>query len=284
MARDIVNASTDEDLYTVFHNLLTGLAKPMKAVSKLPSVTSSPHSKRLQNVETVAATLDTPETRSERFRNKCFQRDSYRCVVTGDMDEEHWKALGSPKEVDFGPLEAAHIIPLAYASWDKSSAPSNDTASAWEALFRCFPNVRKAGMQAENINDISNGIALRDTIHILFGDFCFAFKPTDSDNVYELKAYNSFPSRDRRSFPENSRVEFTRAEDAQDLELPSPALLDCHYRVAEILNASGLAEVIERYRQDWDDIKGTAGGSLREDGGTDIGQILRAALWERVVS
>lgn len=101
--------------------------------------------------------------------------------------------------------------------------------------------------------------------------------------MYELKAYESFPGRDRRSFPENNRVEFTRAEDAQDLELPNPAFLDCHYRVAEILNASGLAEVIERYRQDWEDIKGTAGGSLREDGRTDIGQILSAALWERVV-
>lgn len=93
----------------------------MKAISKLPSVTSSPHPKRLQNVDTVAATLDTPETRSDWFRSKCFQRDSYRCVVTGDMDQKHWKALGSPEEVDFMPLEAAHIIPFAYASWDKSS-------------------------------------------------------------------------------------------------------------------------------------------------------------------
>lgn len=31
MARDIVNASTDEALYIVFHNLLTGLAMPSKS-------------------------------------------------------------------------------------------------------------------------------------------------------------------------------------------------------------------------------------------------------------
>jgi hypothetical protein len=44
-----------------------------------------------------------------------------------------------------------------------------------------------------------------------------------------------------------------------------------------------MAELIERYRRDYEDIKGTAGGSLKEDGGTDIGQILSVALWERVV-
>jgi hypothetical protein len=101
--------------------------------------------------------------------------------------------------------------------------------------------------------------------------------------VYEIKVYDRFPSADRAFFPENRRVEFTRAEDAQDLELPNATLLDCHYRVAEILNASGMAEVIERYRWDYEDIKGNAGGSLKEDGGTDIGQILSVALWERVV-
>ena len=31
VARDIVNSTTDEDLYDVFHNLLTGLALPSKS-------------------------------------------------------------------------------------------------------------------------------------------------------------------------------------------------------------------------------------------------------------
>jgi hypothetical protein len=44
-----------------------------------------------------------------------------------------------------------------------------------------------------------------------------------------------------------------------------------------------MAELIEGYLQDWEDIKGSAGGSLREDGVSDIGQVLRVALWERVV-
>jgi hypothetical protein len=35
-------------------------------------------------------------------------------------------------------------------------------------------------MQVENINDLSNGITLKDYIHIEFGKFSLAFKPTVS--------------------------------------------------------------------------------------------------------
>lgn len=83
--------------------------------------------------------------------------------------------------------------------------------------------------------------------------------------------------------PKSGRVEFKKAEDAQDLNLPSTALLVCHYKLAEILNASGMADVIERHLRDWEDIKDRAGDTLREDGGTDIERFLRAALWEHVV-
>lgn len=83
--------------------------------------------------------------------------------------------------------------------------------------------------------------------------------------------------------PKTGRVRFTRAEDAQDLELPDADLLDCHYRLAEILNASGMAELIDHHLQDWDDIK-DQDGCLREDGGTDIGQFLSIGLWAQAVS
>jgi hypothetical protein len=64
---------------------------------------------------------------------------------------------------------------------------------------------------------------------------------------------------------------------------PNAALLDCHYRLAEILNASGMAEIIESHLRDCEEIKDSADGSLREDGGTNIGRAIRVALWERVV-
>lgn len=101
--------------------------------------------------------------------------------------------------------------------------------------------------------------------------------------MYEFKVFgDEYPTGAKPFLPENGHVTFARAEDAQDLELPNAALLDCHYRLAEILHASGMAELIESCLQDWENLKGSAGGSLREDGGTDIGQFLRAALWEHV--
>jgi hypothetical protein len=73
-------------------------------------------------VDIVAATLFQPQTRDSKFRAMCLRRDSYRCVVTSQMDTDYWeKTLGCPEEINFAPVEAAHIIPFAYASWDKSS-------------------------------------------------------------------------------------------------------------------------------------------------------------------
>lgn len=66
----------------------------------------------------------------------------------------------------------------------------------------------------------------------------------------------------------------------QDLGFPSAALLDCQYRLAESLNASGTAGVIEGYLEEWEDaIESVAGGSLKEDGGMDIGRFWDAGLW-----
>lgn len=101
--------------------------------------------------------------------------------------------------------------------------------------------------------------------------------------MYELKVFPEYPSFAKALLPKSGRVEFTRAEDAQELELPNAALLDCHYRLAEILNASGMAEIIEKYHREWEEIKCSTGDSLKEDGGTDIGHILSVGLWEHVV-
>ncbi|KAJ5400540.1 hypothetical protein N7465_011029 [Penicillium sp. CMV-2018d] len=284
VARDIINATTDKDLHDVFYNLLTGLAIPMKARSKQPSITGSPYSKRQRNVEAVAATLNEPEARDPTFRSLCLQRDRNCCVITGQMDTSHWDKLGCPTDINFGPTEGAHIIPFSYASWDKTSEPPNDSASAWEVLWRCFPRVRQEGVRVETINDLSNGITLRDSVHTQFGQFSIALKPTDRDNTYEIIVFKRYPKLDRQALPESRRVELKKADDAQDLALPNPDLLDCHYRLAEILNASGMAEVIDRHYREWEDLKVSAYNLiLRQDGGTDIGRFLRAGLWERVI-
>ena len=93
----------------------------MKARSKLPSVTDSPHPNRQNNVEVIAGILDLPNTRDQDFHTLCLRRDSYKCVVTGEMDTKYWESLGSPEGTNFAPTEGAHIIPFAYASWENST-------------------------------------------------------------------------------------------------------------------------------------------------------------------
>ncbi|GAB1200955.1 hypothetical protein APSETT444_010336 [Aspergillus pseudonomiae] len=191
--------------------------------------------------------LDKAVKRNTKFRH---------VPVTGQMDTDYWETIGCPDDIYFGPTEGAHIIPFSYASWDKSSVePPNDNSSAWEVLWRCFPRVRREGLRVETINNLSNGITLRYSVHTEFGKFSIALKPADRDDTYEVKVFRRYPKLDRQLLPQSGYIELKKAHDAQDLDLPNRALLDCHYRLAEILNASGMAEVIERNFREWEDLK-----------------------------
>ncbi|OJJ45151.1 hypothetical protein ASPZODRAFT_160603 [Penicilliopsis zonata CBS 506.65] len=283
IARDINNATTDSELHDVFFNLLTALAIPMKARSNSSTVTESPQANRLEAVETVASTLDEPQYREETFRELCKKRDSYRCIVSGELDTKTWIERGRPDNEDNCYVDVTHIIPFAYASWDKSTPPPGQRATAWEVLYRCFPGVRHIGMAVTSINDLRNGVTLRESIHKAFGRFEIAFKPTGHVNVYERKIFGNFPKSEQRGLPGSTRIELTQAADTEGLELPSVTLLDCHYRLCEILNASGMGEIIEKHWDDWEDLKARGGGVMRPDGSSDIGHYLEVALWERVV-
>ncbi|CDM35412.1 unnamed protein product [Penicillium roqueforti FM164] len=272
LARDIIGSKSDNELYDIFSNLLTGPATPMRARSKPPSVSPSPHAKREAHVEAVAATLTQPEKRTSQFKELCLKRDDNRCVITGELDIEYWEELNRPEEPYFGRTEGAHIIPFCYASWESA-----------EVLYRCFPLVRQVqeGISTETINDTSNGMTLRANIHDEFRRFTIALKPT---NVYEVKTFPRFPKWDISALPTSSTIHLTQADDAQDVALPKAALLDCHYRLSEILNASGMGHVIDRYLRDWEDIKCEAPKTLDEAGRTNVNAFLQAGLWEHALA
>ncbi|KAG2016689.1 hypothetical protein GB937_006168 [Aspergillus fischeri] len=69
----------------------------------------------------------------------------------------------------------------------------------------------------------------------------------------------------------------------ESTSLPNPVLLDCHFRIAEILNASGMSEFIDREIRDWETLKGGPDAyQLRPDGSTDVTRYLNAGLWQHV--
>ncbi|PGH04984.1 hypothetical protein AJ79_06941 [Helicocarpus griseus UAMH5409] len=71
-----------------------------------------------------------------------------------------------------------------------------------------------------------------------------------------------------------------QAVGSEDADLPSSVFLDCHHRIAEVLNTSGMGEVIEKLTSEWEDLKTYEGhGSLDHLGRSDVSQILNIALW-----
>ncbi|KAJ5170266.1 uncharacterized protein N7500_003049 [Penicillium coprophilum] len=273
IARDIIGTSSDRELYDVFMNLFTGLAVPMKSRSKAPSVVESPYPKRQEHVDIVTS-LDQPERRDSSFAAQLQLRDTYRCVITGQLNTDQWEHEGEPGDVHFGPTEGAHIIPSAFASWPGVSGAPRDMSSTWALLYKCFPGLREI-ISAEEINTLRNGITLRDSVHTQFGKFTITLKPTDIENEYEVKTYKRYPSADILLIPSNRRVRFLPNT---EYEIPCPAILDAHWRMCEIFNASAMGETIERHRRKWEELRDSGCAVVREDGTTDLASLLDIAL------
>ncbi|KAH8817361.1 hypothetical protein F5884DRAFT_248604 [Xylogone sp. PMI_703] len=137
LVHDIVHCANDDELYTVFASIYTGLLSTGKRRVRTESgiaSTSAKGSSVMRAIDTANDAFPKSSRRGCDFRHACLQRDDYRCVVTKDMDTKHWQEIGEPDGVAYGNVLAAHIIPFAYALLKEEST-----------LFRYFPAVRRAG-------------------------------------------------------------------------------------------------------------------------------------------
>ncbi|KAH8805301.1 hypothetical protein F5884DRAFT_902333 [Xylogone sp. PMI_703] len=99
----------------------------------------------------------------------------------------------------------------------------------------------------------------------------------------KIKTYDDFSSDYEIFLPADNLVTLHKALDAEDIRLPNLAYIDCHYRIEEILHASGMGDAIEQKLRDWEDLKEMGHGSMKEDGPTDVSQYLTTALWQPVM-
>lgn len=99
------------------------------------------------------------------------------------------------------------------------------------------------------------------------------------ENEYEVKTYTRYPTGDMAALPSNRRVRFVPNT---EYEIPSPALLDAHWRMCEVFNASAMGETIERHIRDWEELKNSGRAVVRENGTTDLAGLLDIALWGQV--
>jgi hypothetical protein len=83
----------------------------------------------------------------------------------------------------------------------------------------------------------------------------------DTPHVYRIKTYSDIASGARFFLPADSIVEFRAVAEA--VPLPEPYLLSMHHALAEVLNASGMGETVDRYLRDLEELK-----CLAEDGST----------------
>ncbi|PGH16992.1 hypothetical protein AJ79_01376 [Helicocarpus griseus UAMH5409] len=257
----------DNRLYQCFADLLRSVLYIVKLANMRFSVAASP------------AELDETQYDESLFYEMCARRDGYCCVVTKQMDTGHWESLNRPSDVVFGDLEVAHIIAIPCASIVDD--PSRHAGTVWESLFRCFPSLRRTCTYEGRPNDPSNGIALRDSIHKQFRKFGCALEPTDTPYVYNFRTYKIYSPEQEAFLPPDRKVTM-RADGVQGVPLPSRDLLACHWRVAEILKASGMDEVVEQLILKWEDMKDSSHGCLREDGTSDVSEYVKAAFWERI--
>ncbi|KAJ5361687.1 hypothetical protein N7541_002531 [Penicillium brevicompactum] len=112
----------------------------------------------------------------------------------------------------------------------------------------------------DDINSLRNGITLRDSVHSQFGKFSIALKPTAIENEYEVKTYKRYPTDDIASLHQHIRF-----MPNTEYEIPSRAILDTHWRMCEILNASAMGETIEQHIRDWEELRGSGYAVVRED-------------------
>ncbi|KAL4785646.1 hypothetical protein BJX76DRAFT_346839 [Aspergillus varians] len=195
----------------------------------------------MSNVEIAAGALTDPQTHDDRFRDDYQRWDGGRCVVCQSMTDRHPHPF----------LE--------------------------DVLYLFFPDVQRIGMRVETVNDLRNGLTLDRNLHFAFGQFDIAFSTPDQHTV---KAYPGYPSTVSDQFPKDSVIRPQKAREVEDLHLPDSTTLDCHYRLAEIMQASGMGEYIERRSRVWGNYRGAAGpGHLSKDGSTDVETLFKLGLW-----
>ncbi|KAL1848794.1 hypothetical protein Plec18170_007805 [Paecilomyces lecythidis] len=89
---------------------------------------------------------------------------------------------------------------------------------------------------------------------------------------YEVKVYPQFNELFLPALPANRILQLRASPGYEHIKLPDPEFLDMHYRLVEILHASGMGWQIDKHIQDFEDFTCFA------DGSTNVHQLLTIRL------
>lgn len=141
-------------------------------------------------------------------------------------------------------VEAAHIIPFSLGAW-RNDGEQRRKAAIWVNLYRYFPGIRsRLNFFMENLNDPLSVMILETSIRMAFSEFKLALEETIEPNNCRIKTFPGFPELYSLFLPSDRTVTFS-SHDSR-FQLPHRDLLSLHAAVANILHASGRAEVIDK--------------------------------------
>jgi len=242
--------------------------------------------------------VGTPE-RLGALRGHCLVRDRHRCVVTRAFDyEEAEERSGQPTPTDddgnvlhpddsYGHLEVAHILPFSLTKVEEGSVlvcylPSpgymvsyrsnikkNESKKVTIAILNMFDIGVIHLIEGVEIDRPRNAITLTHDMHKFFGGFKIFFERVvddDTPGTYEIQAFRLFLAA-RAHLPVR-RTLFSHPS----IDPPSERLLALHSAIGHVLHLSGAGEYIDRILRNMEE------GVVREDGSTQLGALVNAAL------
>ncbi|KAL7627193.1 hypothetical protein AAE478_003969 [Parahypoxylon ruwenzoriense] len=244
--------------------LVDAILKPMMAAGgKNPKTPITPalHSNEKDDIFSSTGTVEASFRKDQGLlKADCLRREGYRCALTGWVDgKSRNKVPGSEGEMVI--TQCAHILPFALRNFDEQSAQeTQNKATIWWALYRYFPDLKDL-IGPGSINQRQNALMMYIALHAEFGNFNLAFEPL-GNNRYRAcwLTYRGHGVPDV----------ITLASNDPSVPLPNPKYFWVHFRIAEILDASGIREKIEDAweKEAWDS------ENIEPSGSIDIGSIL----------
>ncbi|KDQ51111.1 hypothetical protein JAAARDRAFT_706662 [Jaapia argillacea MUCL 33604] len=198
--------------------------------------------------------------------DKVKQRDGYKCLLTGRVDPVKLDKNWNPDQnTVFEITQAAHIIPFAL---NTKKCTATSMTWVWNALEN-FAGVSLKDLKGSGINDQTNIITLSSSAHHYFDALRLSFEPRPANigNNYGVVKYGTIAPRAK--FPDVVEIiDDTRAQavnHANHLDAPKQVYLNLHCAIVKCYNASGMADIIDKYLEDYDDT-----GTRATDPGQDI--------------
>ena len=261
-AEDVLECSSDEEIKQLADSIVSGLLNPMQAMIER-AVLPSPS--QLESM------LDEPVTRSIQgvLRDQCLCRDGNMCAVShfynmALLDQSRPAHHTRPHSY----LQAAHILPSPHGMFSTNDERWQ-TARVWDNIYRYFPTLRThLNFDNTSLNSsVDNMMMLTEQLHRDFGRFNFALEASNVPNQYRVKKFPRLDATSNLVMSSSGFVTFTCHD--RRYPPPSPVLLSVHAAIANILNATGRAEAVEKILQDYNTTK-----MLARDGSTDVSRLL----------